>query len=159
MAGAVFAMPIPETNTVRMKLVAAILLFLLVPRPLSAQVKADDIVGHWISSENKVKVEIYRSGDKYYGKVTWLKEPLKNGKPKLDHRNPNHKLRSQPVIGLVVLRNFVFDDDEWTSGEVYDPSSGNKYDAYITMPDKNTLKVRGYIGFSVFGKTVVWKRA
>jgi uncharacterized protein (DUF2147 family) len=142
-----------------MKVIASILLLFLVPLSLAAQPKADDIVGHWIASENKVKVEIYRSGNKYYGKVTWLKEPLKDGKPKVDHKNPNAKLRNKPVIGLVVLRDFVFDDDEWTSGEVYDPSSGKEYDCYITMPDKNTLKVRGYIGFSIFGRTTIWKRA
>lgn len=123
-----------------------------------SQQAADDIVGTWVAGENKAKVQIYRSGDKYHGKITWLREPLKEGKPKTDSKNPDARLRNTPVVGLVVLKDFVYDDGEWLSGHIYDPSSGKEYSCRITMPDKNTLKVRGYIGFSLFGRTEVWKR-
>jgi uncharacterized protein (DUF2147 family) len=125
----------------------------------SQKINPDDVVGIWAAGENKARIQIYRSGNKYYGKIIWLKEPLKDGKPKLDHKNPDAKLRSMPVIGLIVLKDFMFEDDEWHSGEIYDPSSGKKYSCRITMPNKNTLKVRGFIGFSLFGRTETWKRA
>jgi uncharacterized protein (DUF2147 family) len=120
--------------------------------------KPDDIVGTWISGEEKAKIQIYKSGNKYYGKIIWLKEALKEGKPKLDKHNPDPKLRTNPVIGLVVLRDFAFDEGHWTDGDIYDPSSGKKYSSKISMPNWNTLKVRGYIGFSWIGRTEVWKR-
>jgi uncharacterized protein (DUF2147 family) len=139
--------------------IAGLLLGLIMPVCLVAQKKADDIVGNWIVGDNKAKILVYRSGTKYYGKITWLKEPVKNGKQKTDAKNPDPKKRSIPIIGLVVLKDFIFDDGEWASGEIYDPSSGNEYSCKITMPDKNTMKVRGYIGISLFGRTEVWKRA
>jgi uncharacterized protein (DUF2147 family) len=121
-------------------------------------IKADDIIGTWVAGENKARVQIYKSGNKYHGKIIWLKEPVKDGKPKTDKNNPDPTLRSAPIIGLVVLRNFVFDDGEWLSGNIYDPSNGKEYSCKITMPNPNTLKVRGYLGISLFGRTEVWKR-
>jgi len=126
--------------------------------PVASKVHPDDIIGTWVSNGNKAKIHIYKSGNKYQGKIIWLKEPNKDGKPKTDKKNPDPKLRNTPVIGLIVLRNFVYDDGEWTDGDIYDPSSGKEYSCKITMPDKNTLKVRGYIGISLLGRTEVWKR-
>lgn len=144
-----------------MKIHTLVLPFVLLTAMSAFAQKAnpDDVVGIWAASENKARIQIYRSDNKYYGKIIWLKEPLKNGKPKLDQKNPDTRLRNTPVIGLIVLKDFIFDDDEWNSGEIYDPSSGKKYSCRITMPDKNTLKVRGFIGFSLFGRTETWKRA
>lgn len=139
--------------------IRALVIGMLLPFMLFAQKKADDIVGHWIIGENKAKIQVYKSGTKYYGKITWLKEPTKNGKQKVDAHNPDPNKRTTPIIGLVVLKDFVFDDGEWISGEIYDPSSGKEYSCKITMPNKNTMKVRGYIGISLFGRTEVWKRA
>lgn len=126
--------------------------------PAGSKVHADDIVGTWVANQNKAKVQIYKSGNKYYGKIIWLKEPNKDGKPKTDKYNPDPSRRHVPVVGLVVLKDFIYDDGEWTDGEIYDPSSGKEYSCKITMPDKNTLKVRGYIGISLLGRTEVWKR-
>ncbi len=133
--------------------------FLLIFISADAQkVKADDILGTWIAGEGKAKVSVFKSGTKYFGKIIWLKEPLKNGKQKTDIHNPDPHLRSKPVIDLVVLKNFEFEDGEWVNGRVYDPSSGNDYSCKITMPNLRTLKVRGFIGISLLGKTDVWKR-
>jgi uncharacterized protein (DUF2147 family) len=139
--------------------IQVLLIGLLMPVLLLAQKKADDIIGHWIVGENKAKIQVYKSGSKYYGKVIWLKEPTKNGKQKVDAHNPDPNKRNTPIIGLIVLKDFVFDDGEWISGDIYDPSSGKEYSCKITMPNKNTMKVRGYIGISLFGRTEVWKRA
>ncbi|HEX6914660.1 MAG TPA: DUF2147 domain-containing protein [Chitinophagaceae bacterium] len=138
--------------------------FLLMLVPATAFVSApavhpDDILGTWVAAENKARVQIYKSGNRYFGKIVWLKEPVKDGKIKTDKHNPDPSKRSNPVVGLVVLRNFVFDDGQWVQGEVYDPSSGNEYSCRISMPNKNTMKVRGYLGISLLGRTEVWKRA
>ncbi len=133
--------------------------FLLSLTAIAQKAKPDDIIGTWVSGENKAKIQIYKSGNKYYGRIIWLKEPTKDGKPKVDKHNPDPQKRGNPVVGLVVLRDFVYDDGQWDSGEIYDPSSGNNYSCKITMPNKNTMKVRGYLGISLFGRTEVWKRA
>jgi uncharacterized protein (DUF2147 family) len=133
--------------------------FMLASVSINAQSKADDILGTWLTSEGRAKVFVYKSGNKYFGKIIWLKDPNKNGKPRLDVKNQNAALRNKPIIDLVILKDFEFDDGEWVNGKVYEPSGGKEYSSKITMPNAHTLKVRGYIGISLFGKTDVWKRS
>jgi uncharacterized protein (DUF2147 family) len=49
-------------------------------------------------------------------------------------------------------------DGQWTGGRVYDPNSGNTYRGTITLIDADTLKLRGYVGITLFGRTEIWKR-
>jgi uncharacterized protein (DUF2147 family) len=122
--------------------------------------KSDDILGVWWNQEKDAKIEIYKDGKVYRGKIVWQKEPLnESGKPKVDKNNPDVKLQSRAVMGLVVLNDLEWDDDEWDSGSIYDPKNGSTYSCYITMPNQNTLKLRGYIGFSLIGRTATWERA
>lgn len=140
-------------------LIALTILFLF-SSILNAQNKADDIIGNWLTTgKEPAKIQIYKSGEKFYGKIIWLKTPTANGKPKVDSNNPDKVKRNSPVIGLVILIGFKFDgDNEWESGDIYDPESGKTYSSYLTLKDKNTLKVRGYIGISLFGRTEIWTR-
>ena len=125
-----------------------------------AQIKADDVIGTWLTNgKEPAKIQIYKSGDKYFGKIVWLKNPAENGKPKFDANNPDESKRNQPLIGLVILKDFKFDgDDEWKEGDIYDPESGKTYSCFLTLKDKNSLKVRGYIGISLIGRTETWAR-
>jgi uncharacterized protein (DUF2147 family) len=124
-----------------------------------AQTKADDIVGIWLTAGNEpAKIQIYKSVEKYYGKIVWLKYPTSNGKQKVDNNNPDKSKQNQPIIGLTILKDFTFDRDKWEDGTIYDPESGKTYDCNISLKDKSTLKVRGYIGISLFGRTESWTR-
>ncbi len=126
------------------------------------EVKSDDILGIWLNEDKDAHVEIYKEGDIYFGKIIWLDEPNEeNGEPKLDDENEDESLRTRPVMGLLLLRDFVFDEDEWEDGRVYDPKNGKDYKCYMEFPDeddKDNLKVRGYIGFSLLGRTTYWTR-
>lgn len=121
---------------------------------------ADAIVGVWQNGTGKGHIQIYKQGGKYFGKIIWLKEPLdkNSGKPKVDFRNPDPSQRSNPIIGLVMMRNFKYDDGEWAGGYIYNPQEGKEYKAYLKLKDVNTLLVRGYIGISLIGKTDTWVR-
>jgi uncharacterized protein (DUF2147 family) len=125
-----------------------------------AQSKPDKLEGLWYNDIKSAKVEITRGNDgKFYGKVVWLKEPLKNGKPKVDELNEDPKLRSRPRLGLQLLNGFVKDgDNKYDDGTIYDPLNGKTYSCKITYKG-NTLDIRGYIGISLFGRTTVWSRA
>ena len=129
---------------------------------LSAQsFKADDVLGIWFNEEKDAKIEIYEDGGKYFGRIIWLEEPIdpETGKPKLDDENPDEELQKRPVMGLLLVKDFVFDgDDVWDDGEIYDPKSGNTYSCYMKFDSENTLKVRGYIGISWIGRTTYWTR-
>jgi len=97
----------------------------------------------------------------------WLKEPFyptgdaqgMAGKPKVDRNNPDVALRSRPLIGLPLVSGFHFAGaDEWTGGTIYDPENGKTYSCKITLMSNGSLKVRGYIGISLFGRTTAWTR-
>lgn len=120
--------------------------------------KADDVLGIWYNQEKTAKIEIFKKSDKYFGKIVWLAEPNRDGKPKLDIHNVDESLRNRPVMGLLILQNFEWDDDEWDSGTIYDPKNGETYSCYITK-EGNKLNVRGYIGFALIGRTAIWEKA
>lgn len=127
----------------------------------------DAIVGKWLDGEQKAQIEIYKADGKYFGKIVWLKEPTypaddkkgMAGRLKVDRENPDPARRNQPVLGLVILRNFVFANGNlWQQGQVYDPKNGKDYKCKLTLKPPDALDVRGYIGFSFIGRTDRWTR-
>jgi uncharacterized protein (DUF2147 family) len=139
--------------------IAAVALF-CISAALETMFKGDDILGDWYTAENKTVVKIYKNkSDYYFGKITWLKNPNDElGKAKLDKENPDPKLRDTPLLGLLILKSFKFEDDKWAGGTIYDPENGKTYKCTMKLTDKNTLDVRGYIGISAIGRTTTWKR-
>lgn len=122
---------------------------------------ADAIIGKWLNEDKDAHVQIYKESGKYFGKVVWLKDPIDEitGKPKLDDDNEDESLRSQPVMGLVLLKDFTYDGDgEWEDGTIYDPKNGKTYDCYMNFGEDNSLKIRGYIGISWIGRNTYWTR-
>jgi uncharacterized protein (DUF2147 family) len=88
-----------------------------------------------------------------------MKEPNENGKPKVDKNNPDPAKRNTPAFGLVILKNFEkVKENYWENGTIYDPNNGKTYKSNLTLKDKNNLDVRGYIGFSLLGRTESWTR-
>lgn len=127
----------------------------------NAQSDGDKLIGVWEPSHGKAKVKVEKIGSKYYGKIVWLREPNdpETNEPKVDKNNPDESMRSTPLRGYRILKDFVYsDENEWTEGTIYDPENGNTYSCTITMKDDNTLDIRGYIGVSALGRTDVWKR-
>jgi uncharacterized protein (DUF2147 family) len=127
----------------------------------SLQDNSDAIVGVWKTGEGNAIVRIYKNGDKYQGKVVWLKEPNdpETGKPKLDKNHPEESARTRPILGLVNVWGFVYKDkNSWDEGNIYDPKNGNTYSCTIKMPNPNTIEVRGFIGVSLIGRTDTWTR-
>jgi uncharacterized protein (DUF2147 family) len=120
---------------------------------------ANAVLGQWLTTDGLSKVEIYRNENEFLGKIVWLKEPDKDGKPKVDEKNPDETLRSRPVLGMTIMRGLAFDgDDTWKGGKIYDPKSGNDYSAKMTLADPHTLKLRGYIVIPLVGRTEIWTR-
>lgn len=121
----------------------------------------DELLGIWLTGSKNGKVEIYKNGTTYQGKIIWLQEPNDpaTGKPKTDVKHPDKNLHQRPLMGLVNLWGFKFKGDQtWENGHIYDPKNGKEYKCVITMKDKNTLDVRGYIGITLIGRTDVWTR-
>lgn len=128
------------------------------------QNKADDVIGIWKTEPKEdgsyAHVEVFESGSTYSGKIAWLSQPKdQNGKPKVDSKNPDKGKQNTPLLGLGLLHNFKFDGKEnWEEGFIYDPSKGETYKCYMWLENINTLKVKGYIGISLIGRTATWTR-
>ncbi len=122
----------------------------------------DEIIGKWFSEEKDAKFEIYKENDKYFAKIYWLQDPIdkETGRDRTDIENPDEKKKNRPLKGLVFLTDFEYKGDNlWDHGEIYDPKNGSTYDSYMKLSDDNTLRVRGYIGLSIIGRTTIWSRA
>jgi uncharacterized protein (DUF2147 family) len=113
----------------------------------------------WYNEEKTAKIQVFMAKDnKFYGKIVWLKEPLKNGKPKVDDNNPDAAKRDRPILGLMILKGFEKDgDNEYEDGTIYDPKNGKTYSCIIRQKG-NKLSVRGYIGVSLIGRTTTWTK-
>ena len=127
---------------------------------LFAQNRADDVIGVWQTAGGKSNVEIMQTNGVYSGKFIYLKEPnTPKGTPKVDRNNPDPTRRTDPIIGLSLLKGFRFDGAyEWKGGKIYDPENGKTYSCYMKLADWKTLKIRGYIGISLLGRTEAWTR-
>ena len=121
--------------------------------------QSDPIVGKWQNPSGEGRVEIYKKGDKYFGKLYWLKEPNnEQGTIKKDIKNPDKSLQSRQVQGLEILTNFSKDGQVYSGGKIYDPKSGKTYSCKMTLQGSDKLDIRGYVGVSLFGRTETWKR-
>lgn len=121
----------------------------------------DALVGVWKTGEGTAMVRIYKNGDKYQGKVVWLKEPNdpETGKPKLDKNHPDAASQKRAILGLINVWGFVYkDNNTWEEGNIYDPKNGNTYSCTMKLTSPNSLEVRGYIGVSLIGRTDNWTR-
>ena len=112
---------------------------------------ADEIVGVYWSPKKDAKIEIYKRGNHYYGKSIWVASMRK------DAKNPDESLKNRDVLGIELLTGFSFNDNSYTDGKIYDPESGKTYDCKMTLNNK-ILKVRGYIGISLFGRTETFEK-
>jgi uncharacterized protein (DUF2147 family) len=120
----------------------------------------DALLGVWESGSGKARVKISQVGDKYYGKIVWLKEPNdEKGNPKTDKNNPDDSMKGTPLLGYRMLKDFVYKgNNTWEDGTIYDPENGSTYNCTIKLKDETTIEVRGYIGVSMIGRTDTWKK-
>ncbi len=119
----------------------------------------DAILGEWYNTERDARIEIYKCGEKFCGKIVWLKDPLEGGKAKTDKNNPLKEKRSREIKGLDILKDFEYQgNNSWEEGTIYDPKNGKTYSSIIKKEKDNKLEVRGYVGISLIGRTVTWTR-
>ncbi len=137
--------------------VGAFFALLLLAAPAAAEPGA---LGVWATEEEKSHVEIYTCGEQLCGRIIWLKEPLnEQGTEKLDINNQDPAMNDRPIVGLEIMTGFVESGEgKWKKGHIYDPENGKLYKAKMEPKDPDTLKVRGFIGISLLGRTAIWTR-
>ncbi|MEM9919034.1 MAG: DUF2147 domain-containing protein [Bacteroidota bacterium] len=120
-----------------------------------SNVPSDAILGEYWTEDRSGKIAIYKCSYKYCGRIIWRKENKK------DSQNPDVTKRDRKVVGIQFLNDFEFDKKSsvWKGGTVYSIDNGNTYNGKIWLEDNGqTLKMRGFIGFSLLGKTATLRR-
>jgi len=123
--------------------------------------QAQDIVGKWKTIDDethkpKSVVQIWKSkkDGKYYGKIIKLyREPGEEPNPKCTECTDYRK--DKPIIGMTIIKYLVKDGDQWVNGKILDPANGNIYKCKVWIED-GKLQVRGYLGFSLIGRSQTW---
>ncbi len=118
------------------------------------------IFGIWESRDEKTNkidsfIEVYKKGRKAYAKVIDIVD--KNGQNTVCDKCKGEN-KNKPILGMNILYGLTKKESEWSDGEILDPRNGKKYTCYIKLVGKNKLKIRGYIGFALFGRTTYWYR-
>lgn len=124
---------------------------------ISAQ---NSVLGKWKTIDDETGkalaiIEIYEKENKIFGRVLEVLNPKNRG-----HvcSNCDGEEKNKPMIGLVFMKDLKKDGNEYNGGKILDPKSGKRYKCYINLEGDDKLKVRGYIGFSLFGRTQYWHR-
>ena len=128
---------------------------------ITTSINAQNIFGKWHSTnENTGEVdsviEVYKKDGKAFAKVVDIKDAARKDAvcEKCEDENKN-----RPILGLNILTGLEKDGEEWSGGNILDPRNGKIYKCYIKLIKPKKLKMRGYIGLALFGKTAYWERA
>jgi uncharacterized protein (DUF2147 family) len=111
--------------------------------------------GLWLTENHRSVIKIENCGDRLCGRIFWI---IKGGM-QTDSKNPDETRRSRPLCGLPLLWGFKADDaTHWSGGHIYKADDGDTYHATIEALSPDRLKVRGYVGISLFGASQTWTR-
>jgi uncharacterized protein (DUF2147 family) len=118
-----------------------------------------DIEGRWLTQKGDGWIRIQIVGHSLEGSVAGSPDPKQREERKFDDRNPDTNLRTRRLEGLTIMTGFEYQGDgHWSGGTVYDPNSGQTYKCTVKQLGANTLKIRGFIGISLFGRSETWTR-
>jgi uncharacterized protein (DUF2147 family) len=120
-----------------------------------ADAAAQAILGNWLTQKRDGIVRISRSADGHYqGRIVGGDAP-----ERLDSHNPDPARRSQRLLGLTILRDMHYDGHgRWSGGTIYDPDSGHTYKCRLELRDPDRLRVRGFLGVALLGRSQTWTR-
>ncbi len=118
-------------------------------------------VGLWqtisdVDGKPKATIRIREDKDGLVGVIESIIDPEK--RDSRCEKCPGER-RDRPVLGLTIITGMRRDGDHYAGGKILDPDNGNVYSCKITLTDSGrALDVRGYLGFSLFGRTQTWLR-
>ena len=142
--------------------VAAVAMLVLLPPAANATAPSDAILGTWLTEDGSSRVDIAaaRGADGatvYAGRVSWLRDPTRDGKPLHDANNENPGLRDRPILGLEIVSGFkAAAAGGWIGGKLYSPRNGKSYPAAMSLTPDGRLEVKIEAGFLT--RTVHWTR-
>ena len=117
--------------------------------------QSQSVIGKWKTIDDetgkpKSIVEIYEKSGKIYGKVVEILQEENKKKLCTECSGEDH---NKPVLGLTIIKGLTKDDGEYSNGKILDPKNGKLYKCTVSLENKDKLKVHGYIGISLIGRT------
>ena len=134
--------------------------FILLIFPLFAQKAVPGkVIGIWLRDDNYIKIEIYKAGPQYFGRLIEGNSLYEADgiTLKKDEHNAIDRLRRRQLKNLTVLTNFDYEGRAY-GGTFYDFETGKWYKSTLKLQGENVLKIRGYTVLSPFGKSTTWTR-
>jgi uncharacterized protein (DUF2147 family) len=130
---------------------------------MSAWAADNSPIGLWKTIDDetgkpKSLVRITESNGEFKGKIEKLFRPAdQDQNPKCVKCEDANK--DQPIIGMTILTGMKQDGDEYSGGHILDPNKGKIYKSKMSViEDGKKLKLRGYIGTPLLGRTQIWLR-
>jgi uncharacterized protein (DUF2147 family) len=127
----------------------------------AALADAPSAVGFWVTPEGGSVVQMMPCDSGLCGTIVGLRTTRKPGDVPYDQHNPDKSKRDQPLCGLIMagsLKPVKGSTTKWEDGWVYDPDGGSTYKAEMKLDGPDKLDLRGYLGISLFGRTMSWVR-
>lgn len=117
----------------------------LIAASVASADEAADLVGTYWNVDRSRRIEITQDAGVFTGRIVWESEAAREAQG--------------DQLGREILRRFRFrsEDDEWVGGEVVSPIDGTVYRGKLWLVDGD-LMMRGFIGFSLFGRTAKMER-
>ncbi|MBV9836325.1 MAG: DUF2147 domain-containing protein [Alphaproteobacteria bacterium] len=137
---------------------------------LASPALAADVYGIWLTEAKTAHVEVYKCPDAargpVCGRIVRLLAPKgPDGKPvkaedAVDFRNPDAKLSTRKLLQMVFLYDFKSTStaNSFEEGAIYSAEDGKSYKANLSLQADGTLRLRGYVGAPILGKTQIWTR-
>jgi uncharacterized protein (DUF2147 family) len=120
-----------------------------------AQKSPDKIIGVWLNEEKTNKIEIYKDGDTYRGRIVWIAQLDNNpGFNPKDKNNPNPEKRNQSILGMDIITGLKYSDGKWLNGIIYNPQKGKYADCKVDLPADTQLNL--VVSKGLFSKTKTW---
>jgi uncharacterized protein (DUF2147 family) len=119
--------------------------------------QAEQLIGTWLTDDQKTAIEFFKSGSTYSGRIAWMAEPNDaKGLPFVDRKNPDESKRNQKVLGLTIITGLAFKKGEFIAGTVYAPKRGIYAKCSIKVLSNTKLSIT--VSSGLFSDTKTWTK-
>ena len=108
-------------------------------------------VGRWLTQDGHGVVALLPCGPSICGTVEGITGFQPDGAPPVDWQG-----RSR--CHLTIVSDLQLEDAGIWVGHITNPDDGSTYSIHIAVDPQGRLRMRGYIGIPLLGKTTVWTR-
>ncbi len=110
------------------------------------------------SGEARAVVRLYEDGGQLFGRIVQVLPTRREPTPNFGCRSCVGEFAGADLRDIPIVRDLEWQGEGFGGGHIYDPRSGRRYNAALTLDGENRLRVRGYVGFRALGRTQVWER-